>query len=947
VADVNETLAWLEQFDVHGESIGEDEFKTLCPFHEDTEPSCSINLDKRVFKCYACGAQGDIFKFLAGKIGKSKSAVQKLLKIQSAAGDLDTISPDLILKWHRDLRASKKWLNVLKGKGIEPQTVDDYLLGIDGKRITIPVKNRAGDFVNVRKYKPNAVATDKKTINLKGYGNAMLYPMEALGFDEIFVTEGECKALLLNQLGFPAVSPTGGADTWSESWNLHFADKRVVVIYDIDDAGRAGANRVAKNVYPVATDVRVVRLPMSRKEYRKGDITDFVVALGHGAEEIRRLVENSEPWSPSIFFDEGEVEDEKVHTMHLAKSSSAKYSGKLVESEVVVSAKDVAPYIVPKKFEVKCTKDKEICTICPIFNSKDEGTVTIDNKHPVLLEMLNIHKDKLARVLQRAASIPKQCDVCRFKIIETVNIEELRLVPQLGISTTEEEHVAKRAFYVGYGIETNSPYVIRARVVPEPNTQYATMIVYEAEAAQDSLSTFKLTEKMARRLMKFQPDAWTEASVDQRLDEIYEDLEANVTRIYQRRDMHLLVDLVYHSVLYIPFQGKNVKGWVEGIILGDSGQGKSETASLMRNHYSLGEKFDTKGATAAGLLGGAMETAKRWFITWGIIPLNDRRLVILEEIKGMNPEVIAKLTDMRSSGVAEIVKIERAKTNARCRLLWISNPRADKQIMSYNFGVGAIKELIGSLEDIRRFDIAILVASGEVDKKWLNVSDKDRPKIKATYDQELCRSLVLWAWSMDPKSVRIDDDAQAQLLKYAGEMGDKYSSQIPLVETADHRLKLLRLSASLAARTFSTDNGGSSLTVRKCHVDYIANFMDKLYSSAVFGYNTFSDLLRGEDSLHDEKEIINELSAIPHAKDTVRSLLESKGITVFDIADLTGMDMDKCRELIGFLVRKNALKKGRRAYVKSPAFIALLKRLQLGDELENRTAADITGEEEF
>jgi len=36
----------------------------LCPFHEDSDPSFSINEDKQIFYCFGCGEGGDVFKFL-------------------------------------------------------------------------------------------------------------------------------------------------------------------------------------------------------------------------------------------------------------------------------------------------------------------------------------------------------------------------------------------------------------------------------------------------------------------------------------------------------------------------------------------------------------------------------------------------------------------------------------------------------------------------------------------------------------------------------------------------------------------------------------------------------------------------------------------------------------------------------------------------------------------
>jgi DNA primase len=41
--------------------------KALCPFHRDTRPSLNVNLEMKVFNCFACGNGGDIVKFVAQK----------------------------------------------------------------------------------------------------------------------------------------------------------------------------------------------------------------------------------------------------------------------------------------------------------------------------------------------------------------------------------------------------------------------------------------------------------------------------------------------------------------------------------------------------------------------------------------------------------------------------------------------------------------------------------------------------------------------------------------------------------------------------------------------------------------------------------------------------------------------------------------------------------------
>jgi len=46
-------------------SNGGDEYKVLCPFHADKNPSCFINSNKKLFHCFACQKSGDLIYFIA------------------------------------------------------------------------------------------------------------------------------------------------------------------------------------------------------------------------------------------------------------------------------------------------------------------------------------------------------------------------------------------------------------------------------------------------------------------------------------------------------------------------------------------------------------------------------------------------------------------------------------------------------------------------------------------------------------------------------------------------------------------------------------------------------------------------------------------------------------------------------------------------------------------
>lgn len=41
------------------------EYMGVCPFHADTNPSMHVSAEKQIYKCFACGAGGDVFRFVS------------------------------------------------------------------------------------------------------------------------------------------------------------------------------------------------------------------------------------------------------------------------------------------------------------------------------------------------------------------------------------------------------------------------------------------------------------------------------------------------------------------------------------------------------------------------------------------------------------------------------------------------------------------------------------------------------------------------------------------------------------------------------------------------------------------------------------------------------------------------------------------------------------------
>jgi hypothetical protein len=210
-------------------------------------------------------------------------------------------------------------------------------------------------------------------------------------------------------------------------------------------------------------------------------------------------------------------------------------------------------------------------------------------------------------------------------------------------------------------------------------------------------------------------------------------------------------------------------------------------------------------------------------------------MVIIDEVTGMAVEDIALMSGIRETGIADITKIESQRANARTRGLWIGNVRPPKLDLSeYEYGCEALKDIIGMPEDIARFDYAMSSAANEVSSQIVN-SDRHIPADSFEYDSESCGLLVLWAWSRGRDSIQFQREALEACWRHAIEMGETYTTKVPLVMASNQRIKLARIGAAIAARVFSTDDG-ENLIITAEHIDAARWILDKFYSKESFGY---------------------------------------------------------------------------------------------------------------
>lgn len=415
------------------------------------------------------------------------------------------------------------------------------------------------------------------------------------------------------------------------------------------------------------------------------------------------------------------------------------------------------------------------------------------------------------------------------------------------------------------------------------------------------------------------------SKIKDKLKHIYDDLSCNVTYIYERDDLHLAIDLAYHSVLQFHFQDKLLKkGWVEILAVGDTRCGKSETMERLIAHYKAGEISSGENTTFAGLVGGLQQTQKRWSIIWGRIPLNDRKLLCIDEVSGLTHQDIANMSQIRSSGIAEITKIQTERTFARTRLVWLSNPRTDIPVSYFNNGVDIVKDLIGKPEDIARFDMVLIMSSDEVGRDIINKGFER--KVESIYTAERCHNLVLWCWSRKANQIKIKPEAAKEMICVAEMLCDKYSTDIPIITMSEQKVKIARLSVALAARLFNTDESFQNIIVEPEHARFIGEFLDRVYSKPSFSYDIWSRNKQAATRLVSEEEVLTRLR--PYGAGVINCFLDMKQIRVADIEEILGTSREDAKDLVSFLVKQRAIFKSYTFYQKLPAFIAVLRKLQ-------------------
>jgi hypothetical protein len=275
----SEIFAHLDIRALYHKELGElkngrgDQALGLCPFHNDTRASLSLNLKTGLWNCKACSAKGDVFTFIKKKYGTDFKGALSILA-QEAGIEIGRGNGR-----RRGKKADKAPAQIIK-------TYDYY--DAEGVLVFQVCRTHPKGFFQRR--------PDGKGGWVNNLDGVVLVPYrlpEVLKAEMVLIPEGEKDCDTLAELGLTCTCNPQGAGKWRAEYNEHFADKQVIIIPDNDDPGRKHAQGEARHLHGIAASVKVVELPDLPE---KGDVSDWLKRGGTKA-ELLALADSAPEWN--------------------------------------------------------------------------------------------------------------------------------------------------------------------------------------------------------------------------------------------------------------------------------------------------------------------------------------------------------------------------------------------------------------------------------------------------------------------------------------------------------------------------------------------------------------------------------------------------------------------------------------------------------------------------
>jgi hypothetical protein len=251
------------------------------------------------YHCKKCDAKGNLItlkKYLGEISVLSKKATSEAVSEKEKdkpKRNIRTITPAMVDKYHEALPSNI--IKYLHSRGLTDDIINNYKLGYGnfyGRGwIIFPIKDIDGNFIFFKLRQDPKFGKNKLTWPKSTEGNkigAQIYDWDTLFTAEnnILIVEGELDMLLMKSMGIECITNTHGAGTVKEVWGVNFnPDLTYYICYDDDDAGKAGAKKMASMLLKHGCKkIFIITLPEEVGE--KGDLGDYVVRLNLPIEDL-------------------------------------------------------------------------------------------------------------------------------------------------------------------------------------------------------------------------------------------------------------------------------------------------------------------------------------------------------------------------------------------------------------------------------------------------------------------------------------------------------------------------------------------------------------------------------------------------------------------------------------------------------------------------------------
>lgn len=298
-------------------------FFGVCPFHDDHSPSMSVSRERQIYKCFSCGAGGNVFKFIQdyenvsfmeaikiladkagvsvdiGSVKEQNNKYPDYYKMYDIANKLYMnnintkfgidakkylndrgLTNDIIKEFKIGLALKEKsmLLDLLVKKGFDAKQIEKYGLAnsstygahdIFYNRIMVPLFDFKGEVIGFsgRVYdgsKENKYVNTKQTVVFKK--GELLYNYhrsknEARKKNQIIVVEGYMDVIAFYKIGILNVVATMGTSVTKEQlMSIRKMAKDIVLCFDGDAAGEKATKFCTDELKKVGIEPKIVRL---------------------------------------------------------------------------------------------------------------------------------------------------------------------------------------------------------------------------------------------------------------------------------------------------------------------------------------------------------------------------------------------------------------------------------------------------------------------------------------------------------------------------------------------------------------------------------------------------------------------------------------------------------------------------------------------------------------